>query len=88
MSERPEERKQAARRSRALRRVVILRSALADDGAELEALEGAPLSEAPPSQSQDSRADLLRGRLGRHERELDVRRGEYADLQGGERDLS
>ena len=86
MSEQPEESKQARQRTKALRRVVILRDALADDGAELKALDGAALTDGPSSQVQDTRADLLRDRLGRKERELDVRRGEYADLQGGERD--
>ena len=71
-----------ARRTKALRRVVILRDSLADDRAELNALEEAPATAAPAAQTRRARADLLRDRVERRGRELAVRRDEYQDHGG------
>jgi hypothetical protein len=77
------EAQRSRRRTKALRRVVILRDSLADDGAELMALEGTASMNGTP-QSGDERAGVLRDRLECRGRELDVRRDEYAALQGRE----
>jgi len=82
MGTQPEESKHGRRRTKALRRVVTLRSSLADDGAELKVLEdrdGAAGAEAPDG---PARADLLRDRIDRRGRELTARRDEYENLDG------